>query len=143
MKQLNKIQSIIYLAGGALMVIGVACCVLQVQPLILSWVFLAGAIMFTTMQVMQSYEGRDLTISRLKRIQGLADLLFIVAGIILADTVYANAGHSFFSGMFSNQEAYITYFYNKWVILLLIAAVLEVYTVHRIDHELSKKNIKE
>jgi len=45
--------------------------------------------------------------------------------------------------MFSNMTDYINYVFNKWVILLLIAAILEVYTVHRLDRELSKKNIKE
>jgi uncharacterized membrane protein SpoIIM required for sporulation len=33
---------------------------------------------------------------------------------------------------------YINYVYNKWVVLLLIAAVLEVYTTHRIASELKK-----
>lgn len=143
MRQLSKIQSIIFISGGALMVIGVGCCVLQVAPLVMSWVFMAGAVMFATMQLLQTYSGRDITLRRLKKIQNLADILFIVAGIILADTVYANAGHSFFRGFFTNQETYITFLYNKWVVLLLIAAVLEVYTTHRIDHVLSKKNIKE
>lgn len=125
------------------MVISVGCCVFQVQPLIFCWVFLLGAVMFASMQVMQAYEGKELVVRRLKRFQSLSDLLFVLAGILLADTEYANAGHSFFRAMFANQETYITWIYNKWVILLLIAAVLEVYTAHRIDHELSKKNIKE
>lgn len=143
MRQLNRLQSIVFLAGGAAMVIGVGCCVLQVAPLYMCWLFLAGAVMFATMQLLQVYEGKELTVRRLKKIQNLSDILFIVAGIILADTVYANAGHSFFRGFFDRQETYITFLYNKWVVVLLIAAILEVYTAHRIDHELSKKNIKE
>lgn len=143
MKQLNKLQSVIFVAGGALMVIGVGCCVFQVAPLVMSWVFILGAVMFSVMQLTQTYQGRELTVRRLKKIQNLSDILFILAGIILADTVYANAGHSFFRDLFSNQESYITFLYNKWVVLLLVAAILEVYTAHRIDHELSKKNIKE
>ena len=43
MKQLNKLQSTIFLAGGALMVIGVACCVLTIAPTVLCWVYLLGA----------------------------------------------------------------------------------------------------
>ena len=143
MKQLNKIQSAIFLIGGLLMVAGVACCVLMVIPTIMCWVYLLGAVMFATMQVSQLYEGNELVVRRLKKLQNLSDLLFVLAGVLLADTVYAGTGHSFFKSMFSNQEAYITYLYNKWVILLLIAAILDVYTSHRIDHELSKKNIKE
>ena len=143
MKQLNKLQSAIFLAGGALMVIGVACCVLTIAPTVLCWVYLLGAVMFAVMQVSQTYEGKEIVVRRLKRLQNLSDLLFVLAGLILADTVYAGVTHSFFQPLFNNQEAYITYLYNKWVVLLLVAAILEVYTAHRIDHELSKKNIKE
>lgn len=143
MKQLSKLQSIIFLLGGAMMVVGVGCCVFQLFPTVMCWLYIVGAVMFATMQVMQAYEGRDITIKRLKKIQSLSDILFVVAGILLADTVYANTGHSFFNELFANQEAYVMYLYNKWVILLLIAAILEVYTAHRINHELSKKNIKE
>lgn len=81
-------------------------------------------------------------VRRLKRLQNLSDLLFVLAGLILADTVYAGVNHEVFQPLFNNQEAYITYLYNKWVVLLLVAAILRVYTAHRIDHELSKKNIK-
>ena len=143
MRQLSKIQSILFIIGGVLMVIGVGCFVFMVQQLVMCWVFLAGAVLFATMQLLQVYEGKELTVRRLKRIMNLADILFVVAGIVMADTAYANAGHSFFREWFANQETYISILYNKWVVLLLIAAILEVYTAHRIDHELSKKNIKE
>jgi hypothetical protein len=29
---------------------------------------------------------------------------------------------------------------NKWVAILLIAALIELYTTHRISHELAKEN---
>lgn len=138
MKQLSRIQSVIFLAGGALMVIGAGCFVFLWRQQVACWVFLVGALLFAVMQMMQSYEGRDLTLGRLKRIQGLAGILFVIAGILMADHVFG-----FFRPLFSNMMDYITYVANKWVVVLLIAAILEVYTVHRIDHELSKKNIKE
>jgi uncharacterized membrane protein len=143
MKQLSKFQTTLFVLGGALMVIGVGCYVFMLQQLVVCWVFLLGAVLFATMQLLQVYEGHELTVRRLKRIMNLADILFVVSGILLADTAYANAGHSFFAQLFTNRETYISLLYNKWVVLLLIAAVLEVYTMHRIDHELSKKNIKE
>ncbi len=120
------------------MVIGAGCFALMWQQQICCWVFILGALMFTTMQLLQSYEGSDITIKRLKRIQGLADLLFVMAGILMADHAYG-----FFRPLFSNPLDYMNYVFNKWVVLLLLAAILEVYTVHRLDHELSKKNIKE
>lgn len=53
----------------------------------------------------------------------------------MVDTVYAFARH-----WFANYETYITYFYNKWVVFLLIAALLELYTTHRISYELKKED---
>lgn len=138
MKQLNKWQSIIFLAGGALMVIGVGGFALMWLQGIMCWVYLVGALMFSTMQAIQSYEGNDITIKRLKRIQGFANLLFVFSGILMVDNA-----NQLFQPLFSSQIDYINYLFNKWVVLLLIAAVVEVYTVHRLDHELSKKNIKE
>ena len=122
MKQLNKIQSVIFLLGGILMVIGAGCYVAMWLRGIVCWVFLVGAVMFSLMQTMQIYTG----------------IFFVVAGVLMADSHY-----HFFQPMFSNYADYIEILYNKWVVLLLIAAVIEVYTTHRIDHELSKKNIKE
>ena len=38
-----------------------------------------------------------------------------------------------------SQIDYLQYIYNKWVVLLLIAALLQIYVTHRIDHELNKE----
>ena len=98
------------------------------------WVFLVGTVLFSVIQAMQLYEGKSFVIHRLKRIQAMADICFILSGISMVDTVYA-----FARNWFSNYETYITYFYNKWVLLLLIAALLELYTTHRISRELEKE----
>lgn len=137
MKQLSKLQSVIFLLGGVLMVVGAACFafgfIYPKMMLITSWLFLAGTVLFSVIQAMQVYEGPSLIIHRLKRMQYVADIFFVLSGISMVDTVYAFARH-----WFSNQETYITYFYNKWVVFLLIAALLELYTTHRISHELKK-----
>lgn len=108
------------------------------------WIFLVGAIMFSSIQCLQTYDGKSITIKRLKRIMTLADILFILAGILMVD----NSSYSFLLPLFSLTDTsttstgyinYMTYVKNKWVILLLIAAVLEVYTIHRIAHELEKE----
>lgn len=100
-----------------------------------SWLFLAGTVLFSVMQATQVYEGDNLTIHRLKNIQYFADLCFILSGISMVDTV-----HGLFADLFDNRVTYITYVYNKWVILLFVAAILELYTVHRISHELKKQD---
>lgn len=141
MKQLSKLQSVIFLLGGVLMVVGAACFafgfIYPKMMLITSWLFLAGTVLFSVIQAMQVYEGPSLVIHRLKRMQYVADIFFVLSGISMVDTVYAFARH-----WFSNQETYITYFYNKWVVFLLIAALLELYTTHRISHELKKEECK-
>ncbi|SFG29224.1 hypothetical protein [Prevotella sp. KH2C16] len=138
MKQLNKTQGILFLIGGVLMVAGAGCFVFMWQQKVVCWVFLLGVILFTLMQLMQTYEGSDLVVKRLKRIQAIADILFILSGFLMVDTAYQYLLPLFKSQDGSGYYAYLSYVYNKWVILLLIAALLELYTTHRINYELNK-----
>ena len=133
MKQLNRFQSILFAIGGMLMVIGAGCFAFMWQQQVVCWLFLAGATMFTLMQSMQTYEGSNFVIRRLKRIQAVANLFFMLAGILMVDTAYM-----FFRPLFNSSIAYIDFLYNKWVVLLLIAAFLEIYSMHRIDSEMKK-----
>ena len=137
MKKLNKIESILFMLGGMLMVTGIGCYVFMLAPSITCWIALTGSILFSTLHMMQAYEGSQLAIKRLKRILNIADLLFVIAGILIVDSTY-----NFLRPAFENKESYITYVYNKWVLLLLIAAILEVYATHRIDY-LLKKQVKD
>ena len=133
MKQLNKLQSILYAVGGALMVIGAGCFAFMWQQQVVCWLYLVGATLFCLTQSMQTYEGTDFVVRRLKRIQAVANIFFMLAGILMIDTAYM-----FFRPLFDSSIAYVDYLYNKWVVLLLIAALLEIYTMHRIDHEMKK-----
>ena len=124
------------------MVIGAGCFAFgyMIYPqltLYTSWLFLLGTVAFSVMQSMQLYEGSSQVVLRLKRIQAVADIFFVLSGISMVDTVYA-----FARNWFSNYETYITYFYNKWVVFLLVAALIELYTTHRISHELKKEECK-
>lgn len=138
MKQLTQTQSIIFLLGGVLMVIGIGCFVFLWQQKIVCWIFLLGAVMFSLIQMMQTYEGPSLVVHRLKRIQTLADILFILAGILMCDTAYHFLLPLFRYDNETGYYHYINYVYNKWVMILLIAALLEVYSTHRIASELKK-----
>ena len=139
MKQLSKFQSALFLLGGVLMVIGAASFafgfIIKQIVLYTCWLFLVGNVLFSVVQAMQIYEGPSLVIHRLKRMQYIADIFFVLSGISMVDTVYAFARH-----WFTNYETYITYFYNKWVVFLLIAALLELYTTHRISYVLKKED---
>lgn len=135
MKQLNSVQSLVFLAGGLLMVAGAGCSLLQgvfPQAWTLSpYVYFAGAMGFSSMQMLQRYEGRNFTIRRLRRIMLLSDVLFLAAGVLMflgRDNPLA-LDHFF----------YMDYVYRKWVVVLLIAAVLQLYTTHRMSNELEKE----
>ena len=136
MKQLSKTESIIFMIGGILMVIGIGCFVFLWQQKVVCWIFLLGAILFSLMQLMQTYDGPSIVIRRLKRIQNMANIFFILAGILMCDTAYNFLLPLFRYGNEVGYYHYINYVYNKWVMVLLIAAVLEVYTTHRIASEL-------
>ncbi len=86
------------------------------------------------MQWLQRYEGTSITIRRLRRMQVLAGVFFIITGVLMVDFV-----HMFVRTWFSDMQTYIQYAYNKWVLTLLIAVVLEVYSMHRLSKELSRE----
>lgn len=134
MKQLSRTQNIIFLVGGVLMVVGAGCFAFMCQQEVMCWIYLAGAVMFATMQMMQTYEGNNITVRRLKKIMTTADIFFVLSGILMVDNAYR-----FMQQVFTNYVAYFQYVFNKWVLLLLVAAVLEIYTMHRISAELSKE----
>ena len=64
MKQLNTLQSALFLTGGILMVIGAGCFVFMFAQQIVCWIYLLGALLFAAMQVNQAYEGQNHTIKR-------------------------------------------------------------------------------
>lgn len=134
MKQLSNIQSALFLFGGVLMVTGVGCYSFLWHQQVACWVFLAGACLFGILQLMQSYEGRSMVIRRLKRIMSLADMLFIFSGMVMVDNAYKLS-----ASLFGSYTTYLEAVYNKWVLLLLVAAILEIYTMHRISSELAKE----
>ena len=66
----------------------------------------------------------------------VADLLFILSGVLMIENAFSLLMDNLFSG---NYDAYLDYIYNKWVLLLLVAAILEIYTMHRISSLLDKE----
>lgn len=128
MKQLTKWQSIVYALGGMIMVIGAGLCVLLV-----SWapyIYSIGAIAFTSMQMLQRYDGPSVTLRRLRRILLLSDFLLLLTAVLMF------ASKSNFFGV--SQIVYVQYIYNKWIATLMLAAIIQLYAIHRIDHELKR-----
>ena len=123
------IKNYIFLAGAVLMVIGAAATI----PM---WVgapycFAAGAVAFASMQMLQRYDGQNFTIRRLRKIVIISDILFLLtAALMIADQ--NNLLHL-------DHLTYLRYVHRNWVITLMIAAVLQLYTSHRIGQEMEKE----
>ena len=129
MRPLSKLETYLLLLGGLLMVVGAGASVL-LQPWA-PYVFATGALLFAAMQMRQRYEGTNITVKRLRHIMLLSDVLFLVAALLM----FANQGN--FLGL--DYLSYIKYVHNNWIVVLLVAAILQLYTSHRIANELEKE----
>ena len=138
MRQLSTLQNYILLIGAIMMVAGVGCIVFGIMPKAMSIIFCVGTISFALMQMTQTYEGNNITLRRLRHIMVLADIAFIISGLLMLENVYR-----FFFPLFATSiEGYNTYVhvvYNNWVVALLIGAVLEIYTTRRIAYVIKKE----
>ena len=129
MRQLSKTETIILLVGGLLMVVGAGG-----SMFLQSWaayIFALGALMFAAMQMRQTYDGNNFTVRRLRRILLTSDVLFLLAGLLML------ANQSNFFGI--DLLLYIKYVHNNWIVVLLVAAILQLYASHRIANELEKE----
>ena len=129
MKQLSRVESAIFLLGGLLMVIGAGASLLAWVGA--PYVFALGALCFTAMQMKQRYDGQNVTIRRLRRMMLISDVLFLVSALLM----FASQRNIF--GL--DHITYLQYVYQKWVVTLLIAAILQLYSYHRIGQELVKE----
>ena len=128
MKQLNSLQNAIFVSGAILMVVGAA--IWMMYKSVAPWIFAIGALAFVAMQVQQRYEGDNFTIQRLRRIMLMSDVLLILTAALM----FADDGNPF--GL--DHLTWLNYIHNNWMVLLLLAAVIQLYTVFRIDAELKK-----
>jgi hypothetical protein len=129
MKQLNNWQNAIFLIGATLMVVGAGASLLNWAAA--PYIFALGALGFASMQMLQRYEGSNFVIRRLRRIMLLSDILFMVSAVLM----FANQANVFPI----DHITYLQFIYNKWVVTLLIAAILQLYTTHRIGQELDRE----
>lgn len=130
MKPLNKLQSIVFIIGAVLMVVGAVASILRWAAA--PWMFAAGALAYVAMQQQQTYEGRNFVIRRLRRIMLLSDVLLLFTALLMFVSKMPWIG-----GL--DWLTYVNYVHNNWVVTLLIAAVLQLYTIYRIDHELQEE----
>ncbi len=122
MKELTPFQNLVYSLGGILILVGAVLPLVPPAAPAAPYVFAAGALMFSPMQMLARYDGNNLVVRRLRRQQVMgAILLLLSAGLLLLKSLHA--------GPLSGDE---------WKILLTLAAVFEVYTAFRIPAALKK-----
>lgn len=138
MRQLSRLENVVLLVGALLMTVGAGLYVFgyqSVSPIL----FAVGAVAFATMQMRQTYDGRNITVRRLRRIMTVGDVLFVLSGVLMLEDKYLFIQPLFTEYFDNGYYAYVTYVHNNWVVLLLVAAIIEIYTTHRISHELGKE----
>ena len=112
----------LFYIGGTLLLLGAVLPLFF--PAVAPWVFGIGALFFAYGQISDGYDGRNLVIRRLRRQQIGGALLLVVTAMM----------------MFMQHYAIPPFRGGEWKIALLIAVVLELYTVFRIDAEEKKEN---
>ncbi len=137
MKQLSKTETLLFLAGGVLIVLGAGFYVFFILQRMACFLVLVGSLLFAVMQVRQTYDGSNVTLRRLRRIQFFALACFICAGAFMVEDCY-HILKPLFDHSITGYTTYVNVFHNNWVVALLIGALLEMYTTHRIGYELRK-----
>lgn len=114
-------KKILFYLGGTLLVVGAVLPTLL--PAAAPWTLALGALLFAPIQIMERYEGRNVIIRHLRRQQILGALLLVVAAMLL----------------FCSHFEIKPFRGNEWMIALVIATILEVYTAFRIGAEEEKE----
>lgn len=132
MNQLTKTQIWIMNIGALLMLFALVANLFfpVFPPLTYPLLFLAGAMGFGCMQMLQRYEGKNFVIRRLRRLQILSDIMLILTGFFMLLP---------YMGVFHIPYIHLGTARNEWLIPLVIAALLQLYTVFRLPNELEKE----
>lgn len=146
MKQLTRCQATILVVGAVLMVLGAGGVIFgsaigassEVVVKIATIFFAIGAVLFAAMQLQQTYVGNNFVVRRLRRIMVLGDICFLLAAILMVESNFRIL-FPYVATSIDGYTGWVRYVYNNWVVALLIAAILEMYTTHRIAHELNKE----
>lgn len=126
MKELNRIQNIIFRCGAILFVIGLALHLFY--PVLGMIIYVVGILGFTTMQMLTSYEGNKLIIRRLRSQQLISDVLFLSSAASMISQELR----------FGPSWAH----HNVWTLFLIIGCILQLYTAFRLPSELEKESRK-
>ena len=118
------LQNLLFQTSGILLVAGAIMPMLPPLAPYASLCFGIGAVVFGGMQLLQRYDGNNITLRRLFRQQRLGGLLLILTAALMAIPQFT-------------KEWLVG---DEWKVTLAIAVVLEIYTAFRIPQELQKES---
>lgn len=121
MRELNKWQTLIFQAGGLFVLLGAI--IWTANWKLGLGLYFTGALAFGAMQMLCRYEGSNVTLRRLRRMQVFGAVILLLTGVL----------------MFISQQHIGILYHNEWMVGLAVAAVLECYTAFRIPVELKKE----
>ncbi len=122
MHELNKTQVFIYNLGGLLVIAGALLYLVPELQAYAPYVFSVGAVGFASMQLLARYDGKNIIVRRLRRQQIIGALLLVVTGGV----------------MYMNLHNIAPFRGTEWMIFLMIAAVLQLYTAFRLPAALEE-----
>lgn len=124
MRPLSPLQSLLYQLGGLLLIAGAMLPLASSMTLYAPYVFTTGVLLFASMQALQRYEGKSLVVRRLRRQQLIGAALLLLSAVAM----------------------WLRWFQvrplrgEEWKLLLLLAAVFQLYTAFRLPAELEKED---
>lgn len=110
---MKKIIEYLNYIGALVLLAGLVMRVLL--PEIYSIVYLSGAVVFAVTQFLLRPRYEGLVMRRLVSQQQLAGLFLVGAGVLM-----------------------FTHYNNEWIVILLCGALMELYCVFRLSHEINK-----
>lgn len=109
----NVVNAMLYI-GAVSLLFGAASRIFL--PDAYRYIYMSGALLFSVAQFIQRPRVKGVTLKRLVMQQQLAGLFFIAAGVLM-----------------------FVCFRNEWMVILFCGALMELYTIFRISHELKKE----
>lgn len=101
---------------------------------IVPWIFLPATVVYVVMQRMLNTKTDSFILRRLYAIQLLSGVCFIIAALLLIEQyngfllpLVVNEMNSYYN--------YLRFVHNNWVVMMLVGALLQLYSTHRISNE--------
>lgn len=148
MEKINNLYGILMTVGGAVMVtcagLVMASSLLIENPYVnvlihkaVPWAFLLGSLLYVVCQRKLNARPQNFVQRRLQTIQLLSGLCFIASSLLMIEQYWGFLLPLVVSEM-NSYHNYLRIVYNNWVLIMLVGALLQLYSTNRLSHEMRK-----